>query len=143
MTVAITVTREGDTNTIRVTPEAADVRRRVGPAAWFVFEHLALISTPDHDGGWIAATNVRAIAVACGIGKDRAGAALRVLRDARLVTTARSSPAPGARFEPSRYRIQLPADPAEAPTKSATVEPRSPRRSREHISNPTLFGTNQ
>lgn len=140
----ISITREADTNTLLITTEAADLRRTVGPVAWCVLEHLALNATPAAASGWIVVTNVRVIAAACGIGKDRAAAALRSLKDIGLVTTAATGRAPGARFEPFRYRVHLSA-PAPDPhhATSTQIESRSSRHARDLVPNPTLFGNDQ
>lgn len=143
MIVGISVSRSSNTNSLHVTGDAAELRREVGPAAWFVLEYLALNATPTPgDGGWAVVTNVRAIAATLGIGKDRAATALHVLRDAGLVTVEQSKRAAGARFEPSRYRIHIPAATRDVAATSIT-EPRSSRRTRDLVPNPTLFSAHE
>jgi hypothetical protein len=75
---------------------------RVGPTAWAVLTALALDA--DTTGGApIARASVRSLAVELGLNKDTVARALIRLRDARLVV------AMTGRFEPSSYRLTIPA----------------------------------
>ena len=74
---------------LRLGPESGLLRERLGMTAWVALEALV---RPDGRGGVAVATSARDLAGKLGIGKDRAAAALAVLRDAgMLVRVARGS----------------------------------------------------
>jgi hypothetical protein len=122
---------------LELSAESESARRELGPVAWSVLETLALAGH-EVDGQWMATTNARDLARRLGIGKDRAAAALRTLRDAGLVVTTTSRDAKSARFAASSYEIHLPvsADADTWPVELATTRPSTTRASRRHHSPP-------
>ncbi len=132
---------------LAVGTESVDARRELGVVAWSVLEVLALGGRLDGSGRWVANSNVREIGQRLGIGKDRAAAALVVLRGAGLVV-AQVGRDRGSRFAPSCYEVrlsvshntdtetqQLPVEPEVRPRVSGRVPPRP--RTADH--GPTLF----
>ena len=76
--------------------------------AWVALEALAFAAVPDTRGGLAVATSARDLATKLGIGKDRAAAALAVLRDAGLLVPVASKAGRSGRFVEHRYEIRLP-----------------------------------
>jgi hypothetical protein len=112
--------------------EASDVaRRELGAVAWSVLETLALAGT-EEDGVWSATTNARDLARRLDIGKDRAAAALGVLRRAGVVVAHTTRERNTSRFTASRYEVQLPISRVDAPPDPAesVAAPARPTRSR-------------
>ncbi|MGH9164244.1 MAG: hypothetical protein ACRDZW_01875, partial [Acidimicrobiales bacterium] len=99
-----------------VDPTSSPVRRRLGPAPWFVLEELVLVG--DGEG---AETNVRSLAAGLSLNKDTVARALGRLRAAGLVVV-----------EP---RLRSAGD----STPAATASPRS-RASRCSTKGPTAHG---
>lgn len=93
---------------LRLGPESGLTRERLGLTAWVALEALALAAAPDSRGGIVVATSARDLATKLGIGKDRAAAALAVLRDAGLLVPIASSTGRSGRFVANRYEIRLP-----------------------------------
>jgi len=84
-----------------------DIRRRVGPTAWAVFEELAVSST-GADAACRASVSVRSLASQLGMSKDTVARALTRLRAAGLVSANQTRQATGA-FAAGNYHLFLPA----------------------------------
>jgi hypothetical protein len=119
---------------LELSAESEPARRELGPVAWSVLEALAFTGQ-DIDGQWMATTNARDLARRLGIGKDRAAAALRTLRDAGLVVTTTSREASTSRFAASSYKVRVPVAEVAAvsiaelaPPPPRTARTRPPRR---------------
>jgi hypothetical protein len=69
-----------------ITTESGQLRRRLGPLAWMVLQHLALNCCCMEGGGWAAAVGVREIASGVGVTKDTAARGVSTLLSAGLVT---------------------------------------------------------
>ncbi len=147
MIVGVTIVVDADGNAeLVVGTESVDARRELGVVAWSVLEVLALGGSLDGSGRWVANSNVREIGQRLGIGKDRAAAALTVLRGAGLVV-AQVGRDRGSRFAPSCYEVRLPVsrntdteplppvEPEVRPRVSGRVHPRP--RTADHV--PSLF----
>jgi DNA-binding transcriptional ArsR family regulator len=83
-----------------------ELRRRLGPTAWMVFEELLLTSAGPADA-CEAEVSVRALAARLGLAKDTVARALTRLRRADLVTVSQSRTTTGV-FATGRYRLHLP-----------------------------------
>jgi hypothetical protein len=118
---------------LRLGPESGLMRERLGMSAWVALETLVLAAVPDGRGGIVAATSARDLAGKLGIGKDRAAAALAVLRDAGLLVQVAPSAGRSGRFVAHRYEIRLPVSraadtaPASRPSEVRRVAPDSAR----------------
>jgi hypothetical protein len=84
------------------------LRERLGMTAWVALEALVFTAEPDGRGGVTVAASSRDLAVRLGVGKDRAAAALAVLRDAGLLGRIERRAGRSARFVAHRYEIRLP-----------------------------------
>ena len=93
---------------LRVRPESRLLRERLGMTAWVALEALVLAAEPDGCGGVTVAASARDLARRLGVGKDRAAAALSVLRNAGLLVSIPSSAGRSGRFVAHRYEIRLP-----------------------------------
>jgi DNA-binding transcriptional ArsR family regulator len=92
----------------RVELDAAslELRRRLGPTAWVVFEELLLTSAGPADA-CEAEVSVRALAGRLGLAKDTIARALTRLRRAGLVTVSQSRGTTGV-FATGTYRLHVP-----------------------------------
>jgi hypothetical protein len=111
VTAGLRIIVPGDTVSLEICGASVAARRELGPVAWSVLEVLALAGC-DEDGTWVATTNARDLAGRLGIGKDRAAAALSVLRRAGLVAAHTSRDAATSRFAASRYEMRAASPPA-------------------------------
>jgi len=115
---------------LRLGPESGLMRERLGTTAWVALEALVFAAAPDRRGGIVVATSARDLAGKLGIGKDRAAAALAVLRDAGLLVAVESSAGRSGRFVAHRYEITLPvsrpADTARQSDREGQVRPVRP-----------------
>jgi hypothetical protein len=93
---------------LRLGPESRLLRERLGMTAWVALEALVLAAEPESSGGVTVAASARDLAGKLGIGKDRAAAALTVLRDAGLLVPVASIACGSGRFAAHRYVIRLP-----------------------------------
>lgn len=85
-------------------PDAAVIRRELGPVAWAVLEALA----ERAGNGMVTATSVPALARSLRLGRDRTGVAVRRLEQRGLLQrVARRSE--GGRFGTIGYRLVVPA----------------------------------
>lgn len=89
-----------------VTGEASELRRRLGPTAWVVFEELLLASTGPETGCG-ASVSVRSLAASLGLAKDTVARALVRLRAAGLVAVTQSRSTGGV-FAAANYELQIP-----------------------------------
>lgn len=115
---------------LEVDADAAFTKTIVGPVAWLVLEHLALVAH-DEAGELVADETARSIAGAVSVSKDTAAFALRRLVDAGLAER-RPQHRTGGRFGAGGYLLHLPpgvAKTTRAPDTSAPSPPpvRSPR----------------
>lgn len=92
---------------IVLTAESAELRRRLDPAAWVVFEELLLASTGTGEG-CVASVSIRALADRLGLAKDTVARALGRLRRAGLVT-ARQARTDAGVFTTGSYVLSVPA----------------------------------
>lgn len=145
MNAGIRIIDHGDHASLEISGESVAARRDLGSAAWSVLEILALAGC-DEDGVWVATTNARDLAGRLGIGKDRAAAALGVLRRAGLVVAHTSREATTSRFSASRYEVGLPvwrADdafvPPQAPSRTEAPRPRARTRDASTFETLDLF----
>jgi hypothetical protein len=84
-----------------------ELRRRLGPTAWMVFEEL-LCSSMSVGDERRASVSVRSLAVRLGLAKDTVARAINRLNRAGLVTTTQSRASSGT-FSTATYRLTLPA----------------------------------
>jgi hypothetical protein len=103
----IRIIAQHDRVRLEIGAESTTARLELGAVAWSALELLALTSH-NLDGRRVAATNARDLAVRLGTGKDRAAAALRVLRTAGLVMPQAGRDATTSRFAASSYEVRLP-----------------------------------
>ena len=103
-------------------PEAANVRRRLGPVAWCALECLVEASVD----GMTAASTVRSVAAQLGVAKNTAHRAIARLAAAGLVEPVQER-APDGQFRSGRYRLHL--------TGLGVAPPPRPARSR--VARPT------
>ena len=82
-----------------VDPTSSPLRRRLGPAPWFVLEELVLVGAAEG-----AETNVRSLAAGLSLNKDTVARALGRLRAAGLVVAEPQGSCAG-RFAAGRYRV--------------------------------------
>ncbi len=117
--------------------EAAELRRRLDPAAWVVLEELLLVSTGTGDT-CTAAVSVRALAGRLGLSKDTIARALTRLRAAGLVTGYQLRADRGV-FAAGSYLLNVPssttitdATPAAPESSSHSRRSRRSRPARDH-----------
>lgn len=134
MNTGIRILVHDDRVTLEIGAESTTARRELGAVAWSILEHLALTSN-DADGRRVATTNARDLASRLGIGKDRAAAALRVLRGAGPVVPHAGRDATTSRFAASCYEVRLPVahiddnpDRDEGPPQRQALRPRTRTR---------------
>ena len=92
---------------ITLTGDTVDLRRRLGPTAWVVFEELVLASSRTRDGR-VASVSIRTLAGRLGLAKDTVARALNRLRRAGLVTAYQSRTNSGV-FATGSYTVHVPA----------------------------------
>ena len=92
---------------ITLTDATGELRSRLGPTAWVVFEELLLASTGNRDG-CVASVSIRTLASRLGLAKDTVARALVRLRRAGLVTAHQSRTDAGV-FATGSYTLHLPA----------------------------------
>jgi DNA-binding IclR family transcriptional regulator len=83
-----------------------ELRRRLGPTAWMVFEELLLASTGRTER-CTASVSVRLLANQLGLSKDTVARALGRLRRAGLVTAYQARSTAGI-FTTGSYRLTIP-----------------------------------
>ena len=107
-----------------VSGEASELRRRLGPTGWVVFEELLLASTGPTTA-CRASASVRSLAASLGLAKDTVARALVRLRAAGLVAVTQSRSTGGV-FAASNYELRIPpgiivdATPTSTPTTAAS-----------------------
>lgn len=114
--------------------DTAELRRRLGPTAWVVFEELLLASTGPNEACH-ASVSVRSLAARLGLAKDTVARALIRLRRVGLVSNCQSRSAAGT-FSTGIYQLTIPS--------SITFEDHSPITSpttRRPSSRPGLSGS--
>ncbi len=96
-----------DRRVLIVGPQANELRRRVGLTSWAVLEEMVQASTGSADA-LVAEVSIRSLAASLGLAKDTVAAAVRRLRNHRVVEATQPRSARGA-FRTGRYRINVPA----------------------------------
>ena len=91
---------------ITLTAESIDLRHRLDPTAWVVFEQLLLESTGSGDT-CEASVSVRSLAAQLGLAKDTVARALNRLRRAGLVDASQSRTATGV-YATGTYTLTIP-----------------------------------
>lgn len=89
-------------------PTAAPLRRVLPASAWVALESLVARSRPGPTGR-VVELGVRDLATDMGASKNTAQRALAVLTRAGLLAPGHARAVDGT-FQPTRYRLQLPAD---------------------------------
>jgi len=84
---------------------SGEMRRRLGPASWVVFEELLIAATADRSG-WHATVSVRVLAERTGLSKDTVARAVGRLRRAGLVAPHQSRDA--GTFAAGTYELTIP-----------------------------------
>ncbi|MCB0966642.1 MAG: helix-turn-helix domain-containing protein [Ilumatobacter sp.] len=92
---------------ITLTGATGELRSRLGPTGWVVFEELLLASTGNRDG-CVASVSIRTLAGRLGMAKDTVARALVRLRRAGLVTAHQSRTDSGV-FATGSYTLHVPA----------------------------------
>lgn len=87
--------------------KTAELRRRLGPTAWVVFEELLLVSSGPRDR-CRASVSVRTLASRLGLAKDTVARALARLRRAGLVSNCQSRSEAGT-FSTGSYQLTIPS----------------------------------
>ena len=93
------------TRSLVIDAASIDLRRRLGPTAWVVFEELILASTGPTDR-CTASVSVRSLAGQLCLSKDTVARALGRLRRAGLVTACQARSTAGI-FTAGSYRITI------------------------------------
>jgi Mn-dependent DtxR family transcriptional regulator len=86
-------------------PDASELRRQLGPAAWSTLEVLAASANADSE----TRTSVRAVAAELGVAVNTAQRAIARLRSAGIVEHAQHRSA-GGHFAATTYRLAILAD---------------------------------
>lgn len=106
-----------------------EIRRRVGPTAWVVFEELALRSVGARDA-CTASVSVRSLATRLGMSKDTVARAVVRLRAAGLVSAQQARGSAGT-FAVGSYRLHLPESVAlDDAAAASAASSRAPGRAR-------------
>ncbi len=92
---------------IVVTVKSVELRRRLGPTAWVVFEQLLLESARSGDV-CEATVSVRSLATQLGLAKDTVARALNRLRGSGLVEASQTRTATGV-YATGCYTLTIPA----------------------------------
>lgn len=117
--------------------DSGELRRRLGPTTWMVFEELLLASTGPADA-CRATVSIRSLALRLGLAKDTVARALGQLRRAGIVTAHQSRTNAGV-FATGSYTITIPTsitfdDHTRSPEHTTTPPPsrdtRQPRSTR-------------
>ncbi len=111
----------------RLDARARDLRRAVGPIAWFVFEELLLVSEEGSSDSLVAAASVRSVASSVSLNKDTVARALAMLARAGLVEPI-PQPKRTGRFGGGAYRVHLPGGLRLERQSEDTVRSSLPRR---------------
>jgi DNA-binding transcriptional ArsR family regulator len=91
---------------IALSADTAQLRARLDPTAWVVFEELLLASTGTGDG-CVASLSIRTLAGRLGLAKDTVGRALGRLRRTGLVTASQPRTHSGL-FATGSYTLHVP-----------------------------------
>lgn len=89
---------------VLIQPAAGDLRRTLGPVAWFVLEELLLSDAAQQGERRVVTASARSLATALSLNKDTVARALRSLTIAGVVEPARLTQQAG-RFVAGRYRV--------------------------------------
>lgn len=92
-----------DSARLTLGPDAAPLRRELGPVAWCALECLASRSGPGRNGA-TAEASVRSLAVDLGVAKNTAHRAISALVRAGLISPVQDRHDDG-RFRTGRYRL--------------------------------------
>jgi DNA-binding transcriptional ArsR family regulator len=108
-----------------------EMRRRLGPASWLLFEELLLAATPVGDS-WQASVSVRILAERTGLSNDTVARAVARLRRAGLVTL-RQERAAGL-FATGVYELTIPNGITVASTTTTDIDQHTPTNTRTQLS---------
>ncbi len=111
---------------LRLGPSSGELQRTLGPVAFNALVTIAVNASYDNGGHWIVRASSRSIAEDLDIGKERAAAALRILRNRGILVLRDSRTSNNARFAPSVYELRIDSpEPqrAERPSPTAVVKP--------------------
>ena len=116
-----------------LTADSVELRRRLDPTTWMVFEELVLASSGPVDA-CRATVSIRSLASRLGLAKDTVARALGQLRRLGLVTAQQSRTSTGA-FATGCYTLTIPtsinfAD--HTPSPASTTTPPASRITRHH-----------
>jgi DNA-binding transcriptional MocR family regulator len=89
---------------LRIDERVRDLRRAIGPVAWFVLEELMLGEAGERPDGRAVRASVRSLASAVSLNKDTVARALRVLARAGIVVLQPQATAVG-RFGSGGYLV--------------------------------------
>src|SRR5205085_882502 len=91
---------------LRVDHRAAELRRAIGPVAWFVLDELLLGDGEEAGAAFIARASARRVAAAVSLNKDTVARAFTALAHAGVIELVPQSNA-GGRFASGRYRVAV------------------------------------
>ncbi len=91
---------------ILLTADSTELRRRLGPSTWMVFEELIIVSSGPVDA-CRATVSIRSLASRLGLAKDTVARAIGQLRHLGLVTAQQSRTDTGV-FATGSYTIAIP-----------------------------------
>jgi hypothetical protein len=119
---------------LRVDHRSAELRRAVGPVAWFVLEELLLGDGEPGGATFVARASARSLSKAVSLNKDTVARALAVLAAAGVVEPLRQT-SDGGRFAAGGYRVLAPIGITRFDEPSAPDE--RPRRAHRRAPEPT------
>jgi len=116
---------------LRVDGDATELRRALGPVAWFVLEELLLGPGNDDGRAFVAPASARSLALSASLNKDTVARALAILGRAGVVAALEQAN-DGGRFGPGGYRVDPVAGVRRIADTAATSAKPSSMASRTH-----------
>ena len=92
---------------LRLGASCGELQRSLGTVAFNALITIAVNASQDNGGHWVVHASSRAIAEDLDIGKERAAAALRILRTRGILVPRGSRTPNNARFAPSVYELRV------------------------------------